>query len=278
MAGVAAGGRHEGYAGREDRQGGGQADAGNQAGAGRTDADHARRQDHNSVDAATHDHRARPDGVADRPDRARAGEHDRDHHVGAPDRDLAAGNRCVSPAVGGCHDDAPDDDRLGHAHDHYRADHNDLFVLDGHDVDELVVIDDHDDDHHHDDDHALAARPLDRYQLVARRVIDIDHFSAVDMRVGRIIAVDEFPEARVPAWKLTIDFGPEIGVKRSSARITNYSREELHDTLIVAVVNFPPRRIGPFSSEVLVLGALDADKGVVLLRPDRGAEIGARIA
>jgi tRNA-binding protein len=108
-------------------------------------------------------------------------------------------------------------------------------------------------------------------------VIDIDHFNAVDMRVGRIVAVDEFPEARVPAWKLTIDFGPEVGIKRSSAQITNYSREELQETLIVAVVNFPPRRIGPFSSEVLVLGALDDEKGVVLLRPDRGAAVGSAI-
>jgi tRNA-binding protein len=108
-------------------------------------------------------------------------------------------------------------------------------------------------------------------------VIDIDHFNAVDMRVGRIIAVDEFPEARVPAWKLTIDFGPELGIKRSSAQITNYSREELEETLIVGVVNFPPRRIGPFSSEVLVLGALDDEKGVVLLRPDRGAALGSSI-
>jgi tRNA-binding protein len=109
-------------------------------------------------------------------------------------------------------------------------------------------------------------------------MIDIDHFNAVDMRVGRIVAVEDFPEARVPAWKLTIDFGPEIGIKRSSAQITSYPREELEDTLVVAVVNFPPRRIGPFSSEVLVLGALDPDKGVVLLRPDRGAAVGARIA
>ena len=108
-------------------------------------------------------------------------------------------------------------------------------------------------------------------------MIDIDHFNAVDMRVGRIVAVDEFPEARVPAWKLTIDFGPEVGIKRSSAQITNYSREELQDTLIVGVVNFPPRRIGPFSSEVLVLGAFDDEQGVVLLRPDRGAALGSAI-
>jgi tRNA-binding protein len=109
-------------------------------------------------------------------------------------------------------------------------------------------------------------------------VIDIDHFSAVDMRVGRVVAVDDFPEARFPAWKLTIDFGDEVGTKRSSAQITNYARDELLDSLVVAVVNFPPRRIGPFSSEVLVLGALDPDKGVVLLRPDRGAALGSRIA
>jgi tRNA-binding protein len=108
-------------------------------------------------------------------------------------------------------------------------------------------------------------------------VIDFAHFTAVDMRIGRIVAVDDFPEARVPAWKLTIDFGPEVGTKRSSAQITHYTREELEDTLIVAVVNFPPRQIGPFSSEVLVLGALDEAQGVVLLRPDRDAAVGSRI-
>lgn len=98
------------------------------------------------------------------------------------------------------------------------------------------------------------------------------------MRVGRVLSVEEFPEARVAAWKLTIDFGPELGTKRSSAQITHYTREELQGTLVTAVVNFPPRRIGPFSSEVLVLGALDPERGVVLLRPDRGAEPGSRIA
>ncbi len=108
-------------------------------------------------------------------------------------------------------------------------------------------------------------------------MIDFDHFMQVDMRVGRVIAVEAFPEARKPAWKLTIDFGPEIGVKRSSAQITNYVREQLLDTLVVAVVNFPARQIGPFMSEVLVLGALDGELGVVLLRPDRNAEIGSRI-
>jgi tRNA-binding protein len=108
--------------------------------------------------------------------------------------------------------------------------------------------------------------------------ITIDDFEAVDMRVGKVLTVEDFPEARIPAWKLTIDFGPEIGSKRSSARITNYTREELEGTLVVAVVNFPPRRIGPVSSEVLVLGALDDELGVVLLRPDRSAALGSRIA
>jgi tRNA-binding protein len=108
-------------------------------------------------------------------------------------------------------------------------------------------------------------------------VIDFEQFQAVDMRVGRIVAVDDFPEARKPAWKLRIDFGPELGVKRSSAQIAHYSREALEGSLVVAVVNFPPRQIGPVSSEVLVLGALDDENGVVLLRPDRDAAPGSRI-
>lgn len=109
------------------------------------------------------------------------------------------------------------------------------------------------------------------------RLIDLDHFQAVDMRVGRVLEVDEFPEARRPAWKLRIDFGPELGVKRSSAQITHYAPEQLLGTLVVAVVNFPARRIGPFSSEVLVLGALDERLGVMLLRPDRDVAPGSRI-
>jgi tRNA-binding protein len=108
-------------------------------------------------------------------------------------------------------------------------------------------------------------------------VIDFDHFVAVDMRVGRVTSVEDFPEARVPAWKLTIDFGEEVGTRRSSAQITHYTREELEGTLVVAVVNFPPRQIGPFMSEVLVLGALDDELGVVLLRPDQDAAVGSRI-
>ena len=105
-----------------------------------------------------------------------------------------------------------------------------------------------------------------------------EQFEAVDMRVGRVVGVEEFPEARVPAWKLEIDFGPEIGRKRSSAQIMHYAREDLEGRLVVAVVNFPPKRIGPFLSEVLVMGALDDAKGVVLLRPDEEVAPGDRIA
>ena len=105
-----------------------------------------------------------------------------------------------------------------------------------------------------------------------------DQFEAVDMRVGRIVGVEDFPEARVAAWKLEVDFGDRIGRKRSSAQIAHYEREQLEGRLVVCVVNFPPKRIGPFLSEVLVLGALDEEKGVVLLAPDEDVALGARIA
>jgi tRNA-binding protein len=107
--------------------------------------------------------------------------------------------------------------------------------------------------------------------------IDWADFEKVDMRVGRVTAVDDFPEARRPAWKLTIDFGEEIGVRRSSAQIQHYAREDLEGRLVVAVVNFPPKQIGPFWSECLVLGALDGEKGVVLLAPDEDVAPGDRI-
>ncbi len=105
-----------------------------------------------------------------------------------------------------------------------------------------------------------------------------ESFAALDIRVGCVTAVEDFPEARVPAWKLTIDFGPEVGRKRSSAQITHYPREALEGRLVVAVVNFPPKRIAGFPSEALVLGALDDEKGVVLLEPDSDCAPGARIA
>jgi tRNA-binding protein len=107
--------------------------------------------------------------------------------------------------------------------------------------------------------------------------IDFDQFLAVDMRVGRVTGVEDFPQARKPAWKLTIDFGSEVGVKRSSAQITNYARDELEGRLVVAVVNFPPRQIGPFMSEVLCLGASDEDGNIILLEPRSGVPVGARI-
>jgi tRNA-binding protein len=107
--------------------------------------------------------------------------------------------------------------------------------------------------------------------------ITFDDFLRVDMRVGRVVEVEEFPEARKPAWKLRVDFGPELGVKRSSAQITNYAREELLDRLVVAVVNFPTRQIGPVRSEVLVLGAMRGET-VILLEPRDGAQPGDRIA
>ena len=96
-------------------------------------------------------------------------------------------------------------------------------------------------------------------------------------RTQHVSPVEEFPEARKPAWKLTVDFGPEFGVKRSSAQITNYAREDLEGRLVVAVVNFPPRQIGPFMSEVLCLGASDEEGRIILLAPDVDVPLGSRI-
>ena len=108
--------------------------------------------------------------------------------------------------------------------------------------------------------------------------ISFDDFLAVDIRVGTIIAVDDFPEARKPAWKLQIDFGDEIGIKKSSAQITkHYDRAGLMGKQVVAVVNFPPRQIGPFMSEVLTLGVPDAEGAVVLLAPDLSVPNGGRM-
>ena len=107
--------------------------------------------------------------------------------------------------------------------------------------------------------------------------IDFDDFLKVDIRVGRITRVEDFPEARKPAWKLFLDFGPEIGEKRSSAQIANYSRKELEGSLVVAVVNFPPRQIGPVRSEVLVLGVPDEEGNVILLRPSADVPLGGRM-
>ena len=97
------------------------------------------------------------------------------------------------------------------------------------------------------------------------------------MRVGRVTRVEEFPEAREPAWKLWIDFGGELGEKRSSAQIVHYAREDLEGRRLIAVVNFPARQIGPFMSEVLVLGVPDAQGRVTLLRPDADVPVGGRV-
>jgi tRNA-binding protein len=108
--------------------------------------------------------------------------------------------------------------------------------------------------------------------------IAFDDFMKVDVRVGEVLAVDPFPEARKPAWKLTIDFGPDIGVKKSSAQITvHYTREQLLGRKVAAVVNFPPRQIGPFMSEVLTLGFPDAAGEVVLIGVDRDVPLGGRL-
>jgi tRNA-binding protein len=103
-------------------------------------------------------------------------------------------------------------------------------------------------------------------------------FERVDIRVGRIIDVQDFPEARKPAYKLRIDFGPELGIRKSSAQVTkHYVKGDLVNRLVVAVVNFPPRQIGPFMSEVLTLGVPDADGAVVLLMPERDVPLGGRM-
>ncbi|MEO0820518.1 MAG: tRNA-binding protein [Pseudomonadota bacterium] len=108
--------------------------------------------------------------------------------------------------------------------------------------------------------------------------IAFDDFLKVDIRAGRIVRAEPFPEARKPAYKLWIDFGPEIGEKRSSAQITvHYTPEALVGRTVLAVVNFPPRQIGPVRSEVLTLGLMDAEGAVVLVAPDRPVEPGARL-
>ena len=108
--------------------------------------------------------------------------------------------------------------------------------------------------------------------------ITLEEFAKVEIRVGKVVDAQDFPEARNPSYKLWIDFG-EFGVKKSSAAIRRwYAKEDLVGRHIVAVTNFPPRQIGPFRSEVLCLGAVQSDGRVVMLRPDSEGELGARIA
>ena len=108
-------------------------------------------------------------------------------------------------------------------------------------------------------------------------MIEWQDFEKVDMRVGTITSVESFPEARIPAYKLTVDFGDEIGIKKCSAQITAlYEKEQLENIQIIAVVNFPPKQIGPFMSECLVMGAYE-DDNVVLIQPQKDTKNGAKI-
>ena len=105
-----------------------------------------------------------------------------------------------------------------------------------------------------------------------------DDFQKLDIRVGKIVEVEDFPEARKPAYKLKIDFGEEIGTKRSSAQLVqNYEKEELRNKLVLAVVNFPPRQIGPVISEVLTLGVPDENGDCILISPDKSTPVGGRL-
>lgn len=109
-------------------------------------------------------------------------------------------------------------------------------------------------------------------------LVSIDDFQKLEIRVGKVIEVNDFPEARKPAYKLAIDFGPEIGIKKSSVQITeNYTKDALLNSLVMCVTNFPPRQIGPFVSEVLTLGVPSDNKTVVLIRPDKNVPLGGRL-
>ena len=109
--------------------------------------------------------------------------------------------------------------------------------------------------------------------------IEYADFEKVDVRVGRIVDVQDFPEAKKPAFKLWVDFGPELGTKKTSAQVThNYTHATLKGRLVAAVVNFPPRQIGPFISEVLTLGFADETGAIVLAMPERGVPNGARMS
>ena len=108
--------------------------------------------------------------------------------------------------------------------------------------------------------------------------ISFDDFLKVDIRVGQVVSAEPFPQARKPAYRLTIDFGPDVGVKKSSAQITvHYAPDQLIGRKVAAVVNFPPRQIGPFMSEVLTLGFPDAAGEVVLVGVDREVPVGGRL-
>jgi len=115
-------------------------------------------------------------------------------------------------------------------------------------------------------------------QLPRKGDITADEFFALDLRAGRVVDVEPFPEARKPAWKLTVDFGPTVGRLRTSAQITNYDAAELHDRLVVGAINLGTKRIAGFTSEFLVLGAIDPDGTVRLLQLEPGVQPGAPVA
>lgn len=110
-------------------------------------------------------------------------------------------------------------------------------------------------------------------------MITYEDFRRVEMRVGRVLVVEDFPEARKPSYKLTIDFGPEIGVKKSSAQITGYRKKELVGRLVIGVINFSPKKIANFQSEVLTLGVADRSRksNWFIIQPDSDVELGTRV-
>lgn len=122
------------------------------------------------------------------------------------------------------------------------------------------------------------ARPYDPTALPAKDVVGAEHFFALDLRVGRVVEVEDFPEARHPAWKLTVDFGPQVGTLRTSAKITNYPRESLLGRQVIGAVNLGRKRIAGFVSEFLVLGGLEPDGTVRLLEVDAALEPGSVVA
>ncbi len=107
---------------------------------------------------------------------------------------------------------------------------------------------------------------------------EFSDFQKLDIRVGKIIEVEDFPEAKNPSYKLRIDFGKEIGIKKSCAQLVdNYSKEKLKNKKVLCIINFPPRQIGPFMSEVLTLGIPDENNKCILIKPDKDAPLGARL-
>lgn len=125
---------------------------------------------------------------------------------------------------------------------------------------------------------AMTTQPFDPDHLARKPDIGADAFFAVDMRAGRVVEVEEFPEARKPAWKLTVDFGPVVGRLRTSAQIRNYDRDELVGRTVIGAVNLGTKRIAGFVSEFLVLGTLDPDGTVRLLEVPDGVQPGAPVA